>query len=254
MKTKFFLLIAALLLAATHTFAQGSVFEIPTIDVYGLHGNVKEVNCLGYYIQDGDTIEHDTIYQLFNREGQLMKQVWPNSGELPIDTYHYDNGKITERLNHNDSNCFLYSYRYDADGCLAEVIRTYSEDGKIIDIDTTYIVCDEQGHITSDNMTRYTYNEDGLVSTMSYDNNFIIYEYDSHRRLTKQIWKEGSGESITVYIRDTYGNITDEIWTIYHHGSSSQRHISYILDHHGNWTALKEGDATYHRTITYYDE
>ena len=167
---------AALLMAGHNgTIAQGSMFEIPTVNDYGLHGDVKEMYSVGYYIQNGDTIEHDTLNMLFNREGQLMKKVWPHSGELPIDTYHYDNGNITERLNHDDNSCFLYSYCYGTDGCLAEVICTYSEDGKIIDIDTFFIVCDEQCRITSDgNMTHYTYNEDGLVSTMSYDNNFII--------------------------------------------------------------------------------
>ncbi len=253
MKTKIYLLTATLLLATNNTSAQGSVFEIPTIAAYELHGNVKEVNSVGYYIQDGDTIEHDTLYLLFNREGQLIERKWPTSGDLPNDTYHYDNGKITESLNHDDSSCFLYSYRYGADGCLSEVTRTYSEDGKIIDIDSFYIVCDEQCRITSDGAF-YTYTEDGLVATKSYDNNFIIYKYDSQRRLTKQIWKDDGGESITVYIRDAYGNITDEIWTNSRLGSSNRRHISYDLDHHGNWTVLKEDHATYHRTITYYDE
>ncbi len=52
---------------------------------------------------------------------------------------------------------------------------------------------------------------------MSYDEIFIIYEYDSQRHLMK-------------------------------------RHTSYTLDHHGNWTTLEEGGGTFLRTITYYDK
>lgn len=64
---------------------------------------------------------------------------------------------------------------------------------------------------------------------------------------------ESRSQSITAYIRDAYGNLTDETWTILDIGISSERHASYTLDHHGNWTTLEEGGETYRRTIIYPD-
>ena len=254
MKTKHFLLTVAMFFSAAHAEAQGSAFDIPTLKTYGLHGNVKDVSSFRYHIKDGDTIQRDTLYALFNQDGQIAKSYYPNSGELPYNIYNYVDGKITEWTNYDDSSFSRYFYHYDADGCPTKVTHTYNEDGINILSDTSYIVCDEQCRITSDGYRYYTYNKDGLVETMSYDDNFIIYEYDSQRRLTKQIWKEGSSQNITEYIHDVYGNITDEIWTITRLGISSQRHISYILDHYGNWTTLKDGNSTIHRTINYYDD
>ena len=89
---------------------------------------------------------------------------------------------------------------------------------------------------------------------MTYDDNLILYEYDAQNLLEKEIWKEGGSEKVTVYIRDEYGNITDEIIS-YSHVGTIKRHICYnTLDRHGNWTTLTEDSMTFQRSITYYDE
>ncbi len=254
-KTRHILLTAMFMLGAFGTGAQNSIFSIPTVETYGLHGNVKEALLTGQLI---DLDKTDTLYLHFNEEGMLLESRYSTYvGELPNTSYRYNNGKIVEKLNFDDSSCLRDTYLYGADGCLTEVIRTYSEESEIIDIDTFYFICDEFCRITSEGRvypTRYIYNEAGLVAAMAYEDKYILYEYDAQNLLVKEIWKEGSGEKVTVYIRDEYGNITDEIIS-YSHVGTAKRHINYnTLDHHGNWTTLTDDGMTYQRSISYYDE
>ena len=254
-RTRHILPVIILMLSALGAEAQNSYFSTPTVETYALHGNVKEVLLTGQLI---DMDKTDTLYLHFNEDGILLESRYSTYvGELPNTTYRYNDGKIVERLNFDDSSCFHDTYLYGADGCLTEVIRTYSEEEKIIDIDTFYFICDEFCRITAEGRvypTRYTYNEAGLVATMTYDDNLILYEYDAQNLLEKEIWKEGGSEKVTVYIRDEYGNITDEIIS-YPHVGTIKRHVSYnTLDRHGNWTTLTEDGMTFQRSITYYDE
>ena len=258
---KTIILTLLLLVAVASTQAQSvplPYYAPTTTATVGLHGPVKELEMQEVYYFDGEDEAEDTLYLHFDQKGRLLERNSLWHAEYPYEIHIYSGDLLTEVICWNWEDTIRLFYHYSADGCLDAVRCNYYaflEEKRTED--TSHILCDELCRIIMEekpNMdsTFYTYNSAGHLATMSgnyYSNSF---EYNKQGRLTREVHINGAYKSITEYIRNEHGDVTEYKRTS-SDSTTGHHHYEYTYDNHGNWLTRREGSSITTRKITYYE-
>ena len=261
MRTKKTILMAALLLAAASTQAQFTAepyYAPTTTATLELHGPVKELEMREVYFFDGEEVAEDTLYLHFDPKGRLLERNSMWHAEYPYERHIYSGDMLTEVICWNWEDTIRLFYHYSANGRLEAVRCNYHDyvEDKATE-DTSHIQCDELCRIIKEEKintesTFYTYDHAGHLVTMSgiyYSNTF---EYDKQGNLTKCVHKNVNYKSITEYIRNEHGDVTEYIQTT-SDGDTEYHHYEYTYDSHSNWLTRTEGSSITTRKIKYYE-
>ena len=136
-----------------------------------LRGPVKEMELLDMSVyEDGETTIWDTIYLLFNEDGQILQRNCFMHAEYPYIIYLYTNGRLTEEKWWNNYDSIRRQYHYSPNGCLSYAVEFYYEEGEQKIYDTNQYHCDSLCRITMQihnhfqDTVRCTYDENGRMT------------------------------------------------------------------------------------------
>lgn len=230
-----------------------------------LRGPVKEVELLDMSVyENGETTHWDTIYLLFNEDGQILQRNSFIDVEYPFTKYLYKNGKLTEIKCWDNDDSTKTQYHYLPNGCLSHAVDYYYENGVQKVYDTTKYHCDLLCHITMEifnhfkDTVRCSYDKSGRMSTWcNWErceegcDGCTTYIYDNQGLLVKEKHRHRYSMGDKEYIYNEKGFVATYIDKFA--GEEEITHYEYTYDNYDNWVTRRNGNNFTIRKITYYE-
>ena len=267
MRTTKQLILAALLVMACSTATGQGLLTLndDPLSYENLRGPVKEVELLDMTaFEDGETTIWDTIYLLFNEDGQILQRNCFMHAEYPYIIYLYTNGKLTEEKWWNSYDSIRRQYHYSPNGCLSYAVEFYYEEGEQKIYDTNQYHCDSLCRVTMQiyhnfqDTVRCSYDKSGKMTKWCNwqrckegCDGCIKYIYDKQGRLVKEehrlLYSMGDKE----YIYNEKGFVSTYIENFA--GEENTIHYEYTYDNYDNWVTRRRDNYFIIRKITYYE-
>ena len=222
----------------------------------------------------GDGSESITTKYTYDDRGNKISEVYANGAKK---TYEYNSRNLvtkTQSYDKEGTKTLISRYRYDDYGQLLEMTDyrvssetetayrhteyTYDQRGRI----TAFAEISQNAQPTADDIKahqiRYTYNEDGNLSKVSYPTTkdgiqSLSYIYDENgwlQEIKGELHSKGqtTEKVLRSYTYDTFGRLVKTVTTDYKKNDQTKT-ITYTYDNVGN--RLKEDDGTTTTSYTY---
>ena len=258
--------LALLVMACSTVTGQGLLtLNDDPLSYENLRGPVKEMELLDMSVyEDGETTIWDTIYLLFNEDGQILQRICFMNAEYPYLIYLYTNGRLTEEKWWNNYDSIRRQYHYSPNGCLSYAVEFYYEEGEQKIYDTNQYHCDSLCRITMQihnhfqDTVRCTYDENGrMTKWCNWErceegcDGCTTFIYNSQGLLVKEQSRHRYSNGDKEYIYNEKGFVSTYIDNFT--GEENTIHYEYTYDSYDNWVTRRSNNNFIIRKITYYE-